>query len=116
MFNPRIGGAGNWSGEGLGAVSGVSVSGSLTLFTVIAYNNTGADRYIQIFTTTTAQVNGATPSLPPVRVPANTDGSVDFGVSGRHMTGLQVLVSTTAATLTLGGNDCFLDVGYRKRG
>lgn len=115
MFNPKFSGANKWTASN-GLAGGVVITGAQRLFIVVAYNNTAADRWIQFFDAATNPAGGAVPTLPPVRVAANSQGSVDYGAHGRPMAaGIAAVVSTTAATYTAGGNDCFIDVGYRSQ-
>lgn len=109
-------GADVWAGQGLGMLSTLlAVTGAAKLFTVVVYNTAAADRYVHIMDNTTSTDGVSTPDLPPLRVPAHSQGSVDFGAGGRQFkTAILVVNSSTETVVTRAGAEMFMDVGYRK--
>ena len=71
------------------------------LFTASFCNSSGTDHYILVFATNSAPGTGAIPTLPAVRVPANSTGGWDHNISGAPMRpGCAVAISTTPDSLT----------------
>jgi hypothetical protein len=74
-----------------------------TMFSVTAYNASASDLYLLVFDATSLPANNTVPSLPPLKITANTTAYYDFNVSGcRFANGLVAATSTTPVTLTNG--------------
>ena len=85
---------------------------------VIGFNGTGVDMYLQIWGTIDAT---AATLCSVVKVPAGQTGSIDYGVSGRPLAvdattllaGYLAVFSSTALTLTISAaTDFLIDVTY----
>lgn len=82
----------------------MAVTRNTRLFTASFCNSSAADHYILVFATNSAPGTGAKPSIPAVRVPANSTGGSDFNLSGAPMRpGCAVAISTTPDSLTNSG-------------
>lgn len=78
-----------------------AVTRNTRLFTASFCNSSGTDHYLLVFATNSAPGTGAIPTLPAVRVPANSTGGSDFNLSGAPMRpGCAVAISTTPDSLT----------------
>lgn len=105
------GSTGNVSGNTTGSVSTLSASAPATnqtikaspgtLERVGAFNNSGGKVYLMVFDATTLPLNGATPTLAPQAIAADTYAFINFNAPGRvFTTGIVVAFSSTATTLT----------------
>lgn len=84
-----------------------------TLYSLTVYNSGAAAQWIQVHNAAAVPANGAIPSVS-VKVPADSNISVDFGPFGvRFGTGIAVCNSSTGPTKTLGAADCFFMVAYK---
>lgn len=88
--------------------------GLCRLFYVIARSTAAAAQEIQIFDAAALPADGAAPVMS-LKVPADSQVSIDFGPGGRLMReGVVVCNSSTVATKTIGAADCLFDIGLRK--
>jgi hypothetical protein len=70
------------------------------LFTASFCNSSGTDYYILVFATNSAPGTGAIPTLPAVRVPANSTGGTSEPLGAPMRPGCAVAISTTPDSLT----------------
>lgn len=85
----------------------VARSGGAKLYSVSGYNFAGVDQYIFILNTNVVPANGTfASSVPPILVPAGANFSYTEDNGLVMSTGITVISSTTAATLTKGAADC----------
>lgn len=114
MFNVKIVGADQTS-TSIALTNSMTLAsrtdGRLRLYTVTVFN-TGPDQYIQIFDAALRPPNGTVP-LVQGKVLADTQISFDFSTGRPFALGICVCNSTASGSLTLGSNNCLIDVTYR---
>jgi len=81
------------------------------------FSKAAAAGYIFLFDAAALPANGTLPDYPPIPIAVGAAAgafvSVDFGEEPRnHASGFVVAFSSTAATLTLGTADCWIEVEY----
>lgn len=90
----------------------VVVASCAKLHAAVLYNDSGGDQWLHVFEGTAVPNNSAVPDLPPVKVPDGSTGFLDYGDSGRPMSSIVVVPSSTAASLTIAADVVALDVTY----
>ena len=83
------------------------------LYTIFV-TNTGPDQFLQLFNATTLPADGAKP-LICIQMIGGYAGSLDVPVGRPFTTGIVVCNSTTQATKTIGADDCYFDVTFRRQ-
>jgi hypothetical protein len=79
------------------------VSRSTTMFSVTAYNVSASDLYLHVFDATSTPAANTVPTLPAIKVTANTTAGYDFNIGGcKFANGIVVATSTTPVTFTNG--------------
>ena len=77
-----------------------------TLYLLTGFSSDNNYQWVQLYNTTSAPANGATPAVPPVYVGPMSNFSDDFGARGHAFsTGITVCNSTTGPTKTGGAAD-----------
>ncbi len=84
------------------------------LYNLTGYNSKTSSQFILLLNATTVLGNGNATSFPALNVPAGQTFSLDFGGKfGRFFsTGMVVVNSSTANTVTIGSADCWFDALY----
>lgn len=82
------------------------------LYSVRAYNNIGSTIYLQVFDAAAVPADGATPTLAPRNIAANSWGDIDLGVGRKFTNGISLAASSTPTVLTRTGGVMF-DAVYR---
>ncbi len=84
------------------------------LYNLTGYNSKTTSQFILLLNATTVLGNGNATSFPALNVPAGQTFSLDFGGKfGRFFsTGMVVVNSSTANTVTIGSADCWFDALY----
>lgn len=76
------------------------------LLSVMVLNTNAAQQYIQIHESATLPANGAVPALPAIPVAAGAVVMFDLGGVGIDLDACTICNSSTAATKTIGAEDC----------
>lgn len=114
MFNVKRIGAQQWVNSGGQTNTQVVCVGPCKFFTIVVFNTDVAGVYVQLFDAVSQPNNGATPVLV-FKVPTDSQGAMDYYDGRIFKLGLWVMISTTAAALTLSvGNGSMVDVAFRK--
>jgi hypothetical protein len=100
--------------SGYGGSLAVS-SAPARLFTAIAYNNSGADVYMQIFDATAVPTAGAwaTPPLLQERIPTGSSGYFNFSDGVIFPTGIAIAISSDPTNYTAAASSCLIYSSYR---
>jgi hypothetical protein len=107
MPNLRL--AGNWKRAKSAALEASRVIKAKRgrLLTLMVYNDSAADQYIQLHNAAALPANGAVPDYV-FKVGAGNNGFAEFITTGLDFdTGIVVCNSSTAATKTIGAADCW---------
>lgn len=92
--------------------SSVTKASAGTVYGVTGYNSKTSAQFFQFFNSTTVPADATAPVIT-IRVAAQSNFSIDFGVYGRRFsTGISWSNSSTGATKTIGSADMFVDVNY----
>ena len=110
----RIQGADAKSNSSAAEASRIACTSAARLYTVVVFNNSASDQYLQVFDASSVPANGTVPVLT-TKVLAGQTGSFEFGDGIPMSTGITVCNSSTATTKTLGSADCLFCVTYRAR-
>ncbi len=84
------------------------------LYNLTGYNSKTSSQFILLLNATTVLGNGNATSFPALNVPAGQTFSLDFGGKfGRFFsTGMVIVNSSTANSITIGSADCWFDALY----
>ena len=78
----------------------LAVTRPTRVYTASFCNSSGVDHYLLVFATNSAPGTGAIPTLPAVRVPANSTGGTTETLGAVLRPGCAVAISTTPDSLT----------------
>jgi hypothetical protein len=91
-------------------------AGASRLLSVAVSSKAAAAGFIFIFDAASLPINTTLPDYPPIPIAIGNAGgafvSVDFPEPRVHALGIVVAFSSTAAALTLGSADCWIEAGY----
>lgn len=82
------------------------------LYGLTVYSSNVADQYLHVFDATSLPANGTAPTLPPFKLKSDTNFGAQWTPPRGFLHGIVICNSTTAATLTLGVADTFIDAQY----
>jgi hypothetical protein len=84
---------------------------------VLAFNNTGADMYLQIYDTNAIPADATTVDFAPLLVPNGSTGYYDFVNGHPFASGLTLVASTSSTNKTaIGTSNVWFTVSYQERG
>jgi len=111
----RVQGGDKANNSGALAKSLVVLAAPGRLFSSTVWNDSVADRWIQLHDAASLPTNGTVPKIV-FKCLAASDRAVDYGDGRIFNTGIVVAVSTTSATLTITTtDDCIIDATYRAK-
>ena len=109
---PPAVGSGEWYCSSAYEAAKLVYTGAVVVHSVAVHNVGAATAYLWVFDGTTG---AGTPILPPIKVVADGDVSVDIMYGRKCSTGLFVGLSSSAASYSvIGANEAWFSVGYQR--